>query len=556
MSSITPNIGLELTPETTNETFKTWRVKMNGEEDSNMTKIDAKFGQVDTELAALKSFQSKIYGVSFSGSSPTGTRLEDAVDKVAAIGIDDQVVTNDFDKIYPWSEIRRCNGYYNANADFVVTAYEGEPEYKTDGSHGNVWVEIPQFYVKEVIGTGETPTEEKYITPYKTKGYRLPEKFIKLDGTTRAKAYIAAYESGKSSGVPVSYSGVDVSSPLWSHNSFINACKNIGTGYCAYTMEDFELISFLFQIEFATRNTQSIMQGVVNLTTTAVNIAEATTNANYVLVAKDVTTFVAGRPIKLHTSANSAAGDYHIVSGAVAYYAPADAVYDETKSYFTRTGDAEPYTYEAYTYDETTWETDYATLFYSTDLKKIMLEEDASVTTTTSTKIYCCPFKSGYTDDVVASSGAYKANDGKYPIKYRGIENPWGNCWTIMSGILINEYQPYVLKDAQNVPTNSSATSIINTMTPLGYTIPTTSSQYAKTMGYDEEYPAYRLTSETGGSTSTYYCDYYYVASGVRLVMSGGACNAGANAGLFSFYCYYAPSASSWTFSSRLSYTG
>ena len=555
MSSITPNVGLELTPEVTNETFKAWRVKMNGEENSNMTKIDSKFGQVDTELAALKSFQSKVYGVSFSGSSPTGTRLEDAKDLTAAAGIDDQVVTNDFDSIYPWSNIRRCNGYYNANSDFIVTAYEGEPEYKTDGSHGNVWVEIPQFYVKEVIGTGETPTEAKYITPYKMAGYRLPEKFIKLDGSTHSKVYIAAYESGKSSNVPVSYSGVDVSVPLWSHNTFVNACKNIGAGYCAYTMEDYELISFLFQVEFATRNTQSIMQGVANMNTAAASIAEATTNSNYVLISNTVTTFAADRPIKLHTSANSAAGDYHIVSAVVPYYAPAEATYDSTKNYFTRTGETEPYEYTAYTYDETKWETDYSSLFYSTDLKKVILEENANVTTTTSTKIYCCPFKSGYADNVVASSGSYKANNGFFPFKYRGIENPWGNTWTIMSGILINEYQPYVLKNAQNVPTNSSATSIINTMTPLGYTIPKTNN-YAKTMGYDEEYPTYRLTTEVGGSSSIYYCDYYYQNSGVRVVMSGGYCGDGSLAGLFCFSCYVAPSGASWSISSRLSYTG
>lgn len=555
MSSYTPNVNLALTPEVTNETFKEWRTKMNGEANSNMTKIDAKFGEVDVELAALKSFQNKIYGVSFSGSTSTGTRLEDAVDLVAAVGIDDEVVTNDFDNIYPWSHIKRCNGYYNENADFVVTAYEGEPEYSTNGSHGNVWVEIPQFWVKEVVVTEGTPSEEKYITPYEMEGFRLPEKFIKLDGSHRAKAYIAAYEAGKINNVPVSYAGVDVSSPAWSHNSFITACKSLGANYCAYTMEDFELISFLFQIEFATRNTQGIMQGVVNTNTTAVNIAEATTNTNYVLVENTVTNFVEGGAVKLHTSANAASGDYHQVNMITAYYAPAEATYDSEKTYYTRTGEAEPYTYEAYTYDESTWDTDYANLYYSTSLKKIIFEEDASVTTTTSTKIYGCPFKTGYSDEIVASSGVYKANDGKFPIKYRGIENPWGNCWTIMSGVLVNEYQTYFLKDASNVPTNSSATSIVNMMTPVGY-VNAKANGYAKTMGYDPDYPTYRITTDATGSSSTYYRDYYYQASGVRAVCSGGYCGHGAYAGLFYFICDDSPSNTYWFVSSRLSYTG
>lgn len=508
MSDYTANLKLAVTPESTVKTFKAWRLEMAGDSDSNMTKIDNAFGQMETELSALKSFQNKVYGVKFTGSNPTGTRLYDAEGKTAAVGVDDEVVTNDFDSIYPWSGMRRCNGYYDANGDFVVTAYKGEPEYAVDGSNGNVWVEIPQFYIKEVIDGDE---ESMFITPYETSGYRLPEKFVKLNGEKRAKAYIAAYESGKVGGVPVSYSGLDSSSPAWSHNNFLTACKNIGNGYCAFTMEDFELIKFLFLIEFATRNTQSVMTGVCGQTSTAVDIAEGTTAANYVIVANTATQFYVGASVKLHTTANSAAGDYHIISAI------------ET---------------------------------YNTDYLKITLEDNASVTTTTATKLYICPFKTGYCDNVVASSGAYTANNGKFPIMYRGIENPWGNIWKVMSGILINEYVPYYLKDASNDPVNSSASSIVGTMTALDYTIPT-SNNYAKTMGYDEDAPTYRLTSEVGGSASTYYCDYFYQNSGVRCVLVGGSVAYSAGyVGLFYFHCNGAPSYADWSISSRLSYTG
>ena len=45
----------------------------------------------------------------------------------------------------------RCNGYYTELGNFIVTAYEGEPGFALDGSNGNVWVEIPKFYIKEII---------------------------------------------------------------------------------------------------------------------------------------------------------------------------------------------------------------------------------------------------------------------------------------------------------------------------------------------------------------------------------------------------------------------
>lgn len=511
MSDYTPNIHLAITPENTNKTFKTWRMELTGDTNSNMTKIDNKFGLVDAELSALKSFQSKVYGVKFTGSSPTGTRQDDAVGLTAAVGVDSTTVTNDFDSIYPWSEMRRCNGSYDANGDFVATAYEGDVDYAVDGTNGNVWVEIPQFWIKEEVDEAND-TEYMYITPYETEGFRLPEKFIKLNGDRRAKAYIAAYESGKVNNVPVSISGIDPSVPQWSHNNFLTACANIGDGYCAMTMEDHELIKFLFCIEFATRNTQSIMPGATGHTTTAVSISQATTNANYVLVPASTTYFAAGYPIKLHTTANSPAGDYHIVSAV-----------------------------ETYSEDDT--------------MKKITLEENASVTTTTSTKIYICPFKTGFCDDVAASSGAYSANDGKWPIKYRGIENPWGNIWTIMSGVLVNEYQLYYLKDASADPVNSSAASITSTMTAVSYTLPSTTN-YAKVMGYDSSAPTYRLTKTVGASDSTYYCDYFYQGAGVRCVLVGGYVGPGSAAGLFCFSVGSAPSGASWSVSSRLSYTG
>lgn len=52
MSSFTPNISLLLTPaDDTTMTFKEWRVGINGEgNNSNMAKIDAKFGDVDSRL--------------------------------------------------------------------------------------------------------------------------------------------------------------------------------------------------------------------------------------------------------------------------------------------------------------------------------------------------------------------------------------------------------------------------------------------------------------------------------------------------------------------------
>lgn len=49
MASFTPNLNLAVTPETTNKSFKAWRLEMDNDTDSNMTKIDDAFGTLTSK---------------------------------------------------------------------------------------------------------------------------------------------------------------------------------------------------------------------------------------------------------------------------------------------------------------------------------------------------------------------------------------------------------------------------------------------------------------------------------------------------------------------------
>lgn len=543
-----------------------------------------KFDEIDTEIAALQSVQDKFYGVKFKGSNPVGERIGAAVGLSTAVGVDDEVVDNDFDHIFPWSEYRECNGYYDDEGEFVVTAYADEPGFARDGSNGDVYVEYPQFFVRET-STEEIPaetdddqpieaTETFMISPTEIYGFRLPEKFIKLDGTRRTKIYIPTYEAGKDGNVPVSQSGFDVSSPAWNYNTMLSACKLKGNGYSGMTMEDHEILKFLVLIEFATKNTQEVLRGAVDLVNSGAQIRAEATDADYILVDNTCEQFYEGCPIKIHTSSGNKDGEYHNVTVIAPYYIPAfetpDAAesgseeesepaetvvpeYDETTTYYTRSGESEPYTYEEYTYNPETWATDYTDLYLPTTFQKLILEAGASVTVTTSMYVYCCPFKTGYTDNVVASVGAYKANNGKFPIKYRGIENPWGNTYTVMHGIVIKARQSYVTKDAANSPT-----TVNDTVTALSYKNSTVTG-YVSKLGHDERYPAHTLPIVTEGAEDTDYCDRYTrnaSASNVCAVRFGGGDANGSTCGLFCFYCNNALAFSNVSYSSRLSYTG
>ena len=72
-------------------------------------------------------------------------------------------------------------------------------------------------------------------------------------------------------------------------------------------------------------------------------------------------------------------------------------------------------------------------------------------------------------------------------------------------------------------------------------------------MGFDSAYPFVRLTKSVGGSSTTYFADYYYQAAGLRALCVGGTVNYGRYAGARSFNATYGPSYSFWTIGASLS---
>ena len=72
-----------------------------------------------------------------------------------------------------------------------------------------------------------------------------------------------------------------------------------------------------------------------------------------------------------------------------------------------------------------------------------------------------------------------------------------------------------------------------------------------KTFGYDKEWPEIEICTETGAGTTSYFCDYYWMAEGGEVVFSGGHVNYGAIAGPFYRYCNYGAGSSAWNISGR-----
>lgn len=168
----------------------------------------------------------------------------------------------------------------------------------------------------------------------------------------------------------------------------------------------------------------------------------------------------------------------------------------------------------------------------------------------------------GYTNEFGNGSGekAYvvkNASGGTHATlmanRYRGIENPFGHIWKYTDGanmqVTTGDAGLSILWTTDD-PSNFSDTSY------TGYdkkgNICRTNG-YAKKMLLGEDGDI--VATEVGGSSSTYWCDYYYTytqANRLQVVLVGGSADDGSLAGLARVYTGSAPSDAYRNFGSRL----
>jgi hypothetical protein len=168
----------------------------------------------------------------------------------------------------------------------------------------------------------------------------------------------------------------------------------------------------------------------------------------------------------------------------------------------------------------------------------------------------------GYTNEFGNGSGekAYvvkNASGGTHATlmanRYRGIENPFGHIWKYTDGANIQ------------VTTGDSGLSILWTtddpsnFSDTSYTGYDKKGNICRTNGYAKKMLLGEdgdiVATEIGGSSSTYWCDYYYTytsANRMQVVLVGGRAGSGSYAGLAYVDTGNAPSVAGRDFGSRL----
>lgn len=336
----------------------------------------------------------KIYGVVFNGNIE-GQRTFDAVGMVAEVGVDDQIVRNDFDTVYPWANMRRCNTEI-VNGQRFPSCFEGSEGF--DNVDKDVFVYVPLFFYQR-----SPDGEECSLSAEKYGGMEAPRKFIRADGTYRDFVFLPAYTAGIVDGKPASRSGLYPF--ITSLNGWMDLTAPMGDLQIESTLDD-EIKNILLDVEFATRDPQSIMSGATN--------------------AEDI-------------------------------------------------------------------------------------------------------FPSGACDNVRASSGSPKDNrNGKYPCKYRGIENPWGNQFRFRWDVLVKDRVPYVLTD----PRKYARGEVTEDYTALSYKVAKYDG-WADKFGFDPAFPNVQLpvSVEDSYHESAYGVYFWQWSEGTYALRVGGYVDTGRDAG-------------------------
>lgn len=135
--------------------------------------------------------------------------------------------------------------------------------------------------------------------------------------------------------------------------------------------------------------------------------------------------------------------------------------------------------------------------------------------------------KTGTTDSMAGHTGRAAGTDAAVGMKWRGVENWWGNVWKWVDGLNINAYAYYYCLNPNNYADDTTAN-----YTAAGLTAPSGASEsHIKELGCNDACSWLMVPTAIGGAANTYFCDGLWTNSGWRVVQFGGGWTHGALCG-------------------------
>ena len=319
---------------------------------------------------------------SLNSKSTVWQRLDGNIGKVANATKNGINVKNDFDNIYPWSDIITYN--YNT-ATNEITAYYGDDNFRFDGTNGEVLTKIPEFYYKREQKDGY---EYVSISPYELEGYSYSPEFS-------VARYVSSYSEGKLHSKSNTFP--DISRTITSARTL---SKNVGLNFGQMDYHYF-LIQLLYLVEYADYNSQDILgKGAVSFRRNDADKAViGENNTNRIVINKSgANLFIVGQYVHIGTGLNNnSKGAFRLIT----------AIED---------------------YDST---------------NKSIIFDGIPINIAQNNRIYSAGIPNGLCDSLGMKSGTLN-DDGKHCVIYRGIENIHGNVQMFIDGINIKNRVAYI----------------------------------------------------------------------------------------------------------------
>ena len=449
----------------------------------------------------LSNHDDAIYGIkcNLDNNHTICERIEDSVGLNTNYSLNNSFVSpyeNDFDNIYPWSDIKLCNITSDGNV-----IYANDANFKSDGSNGNVMVEIPKHYIKrEVIGNNEYI----YISKTAHDGFMVDPSFLTENGEVD-KIYVAAYLTSLVENELVSHSGTY---PLI--NISLNEIndKTDSTFYEEVDLLTILTLQRLFLVEMAVLDSQSIFVGPTSLTyfnyspTGNLSAMRSESNTNKIYLRKNSST------------EKLSIGDAITITDTVQQW-------------------------EKFQNIEDTYQRKIIHISEEKECIIITFSGNPINVTENITQINHIPKINGETDLLSYPTGT-SSNNGLHSFKYRYIENLYGSVFTLLNNsAYITENKLHIhLGEYETVSSyelaNQNKMISINSMG---------SDMSIYSMGYDPNIPWLMMPTKAtgGGSTTAYFSDFFYVGADTNkkyVIGYGGTWDNSSSAGLFTMRAF------------------
>lgn len=483
----------------------------------------------------------KRYGIHFDefsvSPSSAGTRLLDAVGKEAKPSTNTARGVNDFEgeSVFYGLEV---NGHVEESGEFTVEYIKGiDNEFSRETKDVYILF-LTQYIEMKVDSNGESIilSDERYPGTF-------PEgAAIRIDGTVRPFVAIAKYMAwDDESGIAHSHTGKTVNHNQ-SHNSMITRFRKKGTQYCGTTAQDKVHLDNLFQVAFATRNTQSVMQGCTSYYYQYKATVQENDVERIIIAKSQANSLVVGSVVSIGNATVLSNGNPNIDRGQEGMHAKANRVL------ITKIED----------YDGSN-----SAVYVDNDGVKFNTSNTMIDDVISPTYISAMPWRTGSCDNVLGSCGSPTNNtSGKEPYILFGIEMFLGFYEVISNAILkiANHIMtPYICYDCTKI-----ATSVTGDYIAVGYHVANTGAswKYISKLGYDPENPCVRHGIEVNASSSTGYADGQYTedlektSDAEREWLSGGNLNSWAHAGRWCANLNDWLGDSWWGYAARLSASG